>query len=694
VYGYTESLTDAPGAPFGRNLAAGSAGERSTFVYDGSRVARTEFARTSGVPGLASTARGVLETIAFSTVDRREGPAGPGDDDIVRAVDVQATPQAPSVFRHDRAGRVVEDNRFRYEHDHRGRRTRVTDTYTFGRNYEMFAEYRYDHADRLVLVTYGPRAARADFQAVFPDRRIVYDGRLPHAEMDVDASGRPLRLEARYATHPDGTDVGAIQVRTHFDIAGAGTSLVTVEPVFDVHGALTHVHDPVAGRWARTGMLLDSSVRSGTRRRHVAVPPPAPPETREDLVALRPAQERREIALTSLSSRWDPFAEAAMDVATGRVAFDPTRNFELARQTAQQALADHMSETIQEGQRRGLQAMGAVMGAVFLPIGFIQYPLATAGALALDVAIDYAIVRGVMREQYTPAHFLESMLFSGFYLAGPEPVARHGARLLRKTSVADGPARRLARAAAEEGEDVWHRFGDRVPDSIVEWRTRGGERLVKAWENAPRLRDRLNARVLDVIADAADSGSVLAARFLDDVTEGRVMFHWAPDLDSLGGYSSRAGLADVLLVNPFVKGEATPRSVHEIAGTILHEYVHFKGYNETRAFFEEFTFYWHMVTRSRGAIGRSHLPEVWEDLVQFGATLRVEGPDAARRWVFDLLTTSRHRAAAYATTDALQFLRKFSSFWDGHYQLIEVNLVSGGIFDPYEAGRFLELTAR
>jgi hypothetical protein len=438
-------------------------------------------------------------------------------------------------------------------------------------------------------------------------------------------------------------------------------------------------------------MLLDSAVRSGTRRRHVAVPPLTPPEAPEDLVALRPAHPRREIALTSLSSRWDPFAEAAMDVATGRVAFDPTRNFELARQTAQQALADHMSDTIRDGQRRGLQAMGAVMGAVFVPIGLIQYPLATAGALALDLTLDYAIVRGLMREQYTPAHVLESMLFSGFYLAGPTPVARHGARLLRKTGVADGPARRLAREAAEEGEDVWYRFGDRVPDALVEWRTRRGERLVKAWENAPLLRDRLNARVLDLIADAADSGSVLAARFLDDVTEGRVMFHWAPDLEGLGLYSSRAGLRDVLLVNPFGAGGARPRSAHEIAGTILHEYVHFKGFNETRAFFEEFKFYWHMLTR--GAIQRRHFPEVWDDLLTFGDLLERSGPDAARRWVVDLITIGRYKDAYATGNNALDFVKRFASYAGGHKGMIDIHWTFHGTFDPYEAGRFVELTA-
>jgi hypothetical protein len=80
--------------------------------------------------------------------------------------------------------------------------------------------------------------------------------------------------------------------------------------------------------------------------------------------------------------------------------------------------------------------------------------------------------------------------------------------------------------------------------------------------------------------------------------------------------------------------------------------------------------------------------------MEFGGTLAVRGPGAAQRWVFDLLTEGRYRHAYPTGGNPFLFFFKFASYEGGHAKHIEANYIFYGTFDHYEAGRFLELTAR
>ncbi|NIO10497.1 MAG: hypothetical protein GTO40_21805, partial [Deltaproteobacteria bacterium] len=72
--------------------------------------------------------------------------------------------------------------------------------------------------NRLVYIEYGPRAARRYFETVRSNLRILYDGKLPHAELKTDADAKPLRVENWYETHPEGPDIGYSRSRTYYDL--------------------------------------------------------------------------------------------------------------------------------------------------------------------------------------------------------------------------------------------------------------------------------------------------------------------------------------------------------------------------------------------------------------------------------------------------------------------------------------------
>ncbi|MEW6248676.1 MAG: hypothetical protein AB1555_18480 [Nitrospirota bacterium] len=445
IFSAQDTFTNRPGVIYGRKENRVSAGEMVKFVYDGDRLARTEFWQHEDLD------------------------AGLTDVKLKATLINGAVKKYTTWFRYDPNGSLSEDNRFRYEYGHQALPSQVTDKYTFGLNFEMTATQYYDFADRLVYIEYGPKTRDASryIDPIFPDRRILYDDRLPFLEIATQGKAVPKQVEVAYVTHPEGSDVGPIRVRTHYDVLGAKEPPPSVVyPFFDLEGSLALVFDPAARDYYKVGQTLDSAVRTSARRRHVILPRLEKDTRPEDLVALRPEHPRREIPLMGLRARWDPFLEAAFDLENGRLIPDPMRNLELRLKTAQQARSDYLNEQINEGQKKGLMAMGALSGLVFFPVAFMEYPAATALGLALDVAVDMAVTEVLFKEEYGVDDLGQTLAYSGLF-AGSGMLGAEFAKL-RNAKLFDGldDARRVRMSGKASGS-VEPGMAQKAPDMDV-----------------------------------------------------------------------------------------------------------------------------------------------------------------------------------------------------------------------------------
>ena len=119
---------------------------------------------------------------------------------------------------------------------------------------------------------YGPDTAREDFEFVFPNKRILYDGRLPLVEFATDENAKPVRADVVYTPHPEGHDMGAIWTRKVYDQKGGYRDLELVYPFFDPEGSLALVWDPGARKYFKTGLVLDSLTRTWARQRNMILP--------------------------------------------------------------------------------------------------------------------------------------------------------------------------------------------------------------------------------------------------------------------------------------------------------------------------------------------------------------------------------------------------------------------------------------
>ncbi|MFQ5912040.1 MAG: hypothetical protein ACE5JS_02550 [Nitrospinota bacterium] len=455
IYSYIESLTDVPGELFGRNQANISSGNKISFRYEGNQIKQARFHRYGNVNLGISDVVGNFMALLFHGFDsyQRDLEGGLSDDQIKGAMAGDASLFQTSWFKYDKSVNLIENNRLRYQYDNRNLLSRVTDKWNFGRNFNMTATYYYDYANRLVYVEYGPRAARKYFKAVFPNKRIIYDGRLPYAELRADPTGKPGKADVVYVTHPEGTDIGSIRLRTHYDRRGAKAREPRwVLPFLDHRGALTHVFDPESGRYAKVGYLRDSVVRTDARRKHAVLPKPKKDMKPENRFALRPEQPRREIPLTSLLTRWEPFSEQGVQLESGQFVFNHSRNFQREFQEAKRERSEYLQEAISEVQEAGLIAMGLTGGIIVLPAALLTYPWITVGIIALDIAIDYAVTEVALDKDYTTKHLLTTLAFTGAFAGGGVLFKqfRHlkSARLLESLELARKA--KAARALADE----------------------------------------------------------------------------------------------------------------------------------------------------------------------------------------------------------------------------------------------------
>lgn len=406
IFSGQETRSNQPGRLYGRNENDATTGERIDLTYDGNLLARAEFLHMGGLAAGLSDAK-LKSALSDGTVEKKY----------------------TTWYRYDALGRLSEDNRYRYEYDHRSLVSQVGDKYADTHYETGTVTYYYDYADRLVSIAYDGPVGR--------DRRFLYDGRLPFLEIRLDKRGAPKDVETAYVTHPDGIDVGPIRVSTHYDVRGAKEPPPSfVYPFFDLDGSLAFVHDVESRDYLKVGLILDSAVRSDARRRHVILTRPDKDFRPEDLVALRPEHPRREIPLMSLHARWELFMEAALDLRSGRVMHDPLRNLQLREQTAQQARSDYLNEQISISQRnflKGMALLGALPFAVPASIGAaIHYPVSTALTTALGIALDMVVVETVFQEEYGLDDFGESLV-SGTVLMGGFTAAKELWKLRQAT---------------------------------------------------------------------------------------------------------------------------------------------------------------------------------------------------------------------------------------------------------------------
>ncbi|MGB8275617.1 MAG: hypothetical protein WCF16_10160, partial [Alphaproteobacteria bacterium] len=118
----------------------------------------------------------------------------------------------------------------------------------------------------------------------------------------------------------------------------------------------------------------------------------------------------------------------------------------------------------------------------------------------------------------------------------------------------------------------------------------------------PAFGEQISDGVLEMLTDMAANNPTVAV-MLEDWKAGRFKFELDPTLPGLGRHITGT---DVVRVNPFFRdskitnGRAQLRTLDDIAATMLHEYMHFRGYGELRAWYEQLNF-----LRQRGRVGAS-----------------------------------------------------------------------------------------
>ncbi len=131
-----------------------------------------------------------------------------------------------------------------------------------------------------------------------------------------------------------------------------------------------------------------------------------------------------------------------------------------------------------------------------------------------------------------------------------------------------------------------------------------------------------------------------------------------------------------LKINPFGR-QLTLRDTQEIASTIIHEYMHFRGFNEFTAHWVQFKFMMRVMAKKPAVA----FPSYAAKLQAFQTVMNVGGPKQASRWMVHYIVDKGYNLAHYGGSRK-SFIRGVSNYRGGRYKEIDAVLKTG--FFPAE----------
>src|SRR3989338_8021708 len=188
--------------------------------------------------------------------------------------------------------------------------------------------------------------------------------------------------------------------------------------------------------------------------------------------------------------------------------------------------------------------------------------------------------------------------------------------------------------------------------------------------------------VINLLMDMADDGFKAAEEFVDDFMNEKVKYLFYADHKALGSFNE-ATAPGILKISPFGR-KLELRDAHEIASTIIHEYMHFRGYNEFTAHWVQFTFMLRMMAKKPGMM----FPSYAKHISKFQNVISRSGAKAAEGWLTDFIVDKGYNLAHYGGSRR-QFIRGVTNYAGGRYKEIE-SIIKTGFF-PEE---FLPKTLR
>jgi len=293
---------------------------------------------------------------------------------------------------------------------------------------------------------------------------------------------------------------------------------------------------------------------------------------------------------------------------------------------------DQNRQAIQEKMKVVQESALMMLGFQLLPF-LVASPWAPVAALS-DVMLDFAFTTWVMGADYTWREAILSIEFSmvfGTFGLDMKDWSRMVQGSIKRAGVAawKKAARKSSDVLKEASRNAMFSLSDVVIGQSI--RIQDWWRRMRVWSHVTDkgIEDLIRG-MKEYLAEAASHGQKFSQDLLDAMAQGKIQIAFRPDI-KVGGFHMPG--ENILVLNPYRVSQFVRRDVKEMAVILLHEFTHYKGYNEWRAHWEQFIMLYHLLLRRK----LSDFPTMKIDLAKFATSLEKGGIHAAGDWVQDVV---------------------------------------------------------